>query len=67
MYEIAVLTKRVEKEFYKMLNSRPTIAEKLEKLKQEPRRALEAHKLKGKWEGFWSCYLGGDIRLIVFV
>ncbi len=43
---------------------RPGIAEKLDKLKQDPRGALEAHKLKGKWEGFWSCYLGWDIRLM---
>ena len=40
------------------------IAAKLEKLKNEPRRELDAHKLKGKLEGKWSCSLGYDIRMV---
>jgi len=36
----------------------------LQRLKNDPRRELDAHKLKGKLEGKWSCWLGGDLRLI---
>jgi len=56
MYRITICTKRAQREFEKVLLLRSSITEKLERLKQDPRKALEAHKLKGKWEGFWSCY-----------
>ena len=36
----------------------------MQRLKNDPRRELDAHKLKGKLEGKWSCCLGGDLRLI---
>ncbi len=55
---------KAEKQFYDVLNSRQGIPEKLEKLKQNPRKELDAHKLKGKLEGKWSCSLGSDIRMI---
>lgn len=38
--------------------------EKMERLKQNPRMELDAHKLKGKLEGKWSCSLGWDVRMI---
>ena len=64
MYKITTRSKKAEKQFYEVLSSRPTISEKLELLKQEPRKVLDAHKLKGKLEGKWSCSLGWDIRLV---
>ena len=64
MYKITTRSKKAEKQFYEVLSSRQGIAEKLEKLKQNPRRELDAHKLKGKLEGKWSCSLGSDIRMI---
>lgn len=64
MYKITTRSKKAEKQFYEILNAREGIPEKLEKLKQDPRREIDAHKLKGKLEGKWSCYLGGDIRLV---
>jgi len=36
----------------------------LEKLKENPRKELGAHKLKGKLGKKWSCSLGADIRMI---
>ncbi len=30
----------------------------------EPRNELDAHKLKGRLEGKWSCSLGYDIRMV---
>lgn len=64
MYKITTRSRKAEKQFYEVLCSREGIPLKLEKLKENPRRELNAHPLKGKLEGKWSCYLGGDIRLI---
>ena len=49
MYEITTRTKRVEKQYDKFVNEK--IEEKLEILKQDPRRKLGAHKLKGNLNG----------------
>ena len=64
MYKLTTRSKKAEKQFYEILNSRKSITEKLEKLKEDPRKYLAAHKLKGKLEGKWSCSLGYDIRMI---
>ena len=64
MYKLTTRSKRAEKQFYDVLNSREGIAEKLEKLKLNPRQELDAHKLRGKLEGKWSCSLGWDIRMV---
>lgn len=64
MYKFTTRSKKAEKLFYKVLNLRDGISEKLEKLRIDPRKRLNAHKLKGKLSGKWSCYLGGDIRLV---
>ena len=64
MYKITTRSKKAEKQFYEVLNSRQGIPDKLEKLKEYPRKELDAHKLKGKLQGKWSCSLGGDIRMI---
>lgn len=52
------------KQFYNYLHSRKGLPSKLEKLKDNPRKVLDAHKLKGKLEGKWSCSLGADIRMV---
>ena len=31
---------------------------------ENPRNELDAHKLKGKLQGKWSCSLGYDIRMV---
>ena len=64
MYKFTTRSKKAEKQFYQILNLRGDIPSKLERLKNDPRRELDAHKLKGKLEGKWSCYLGGNIRLV---
>ena len=64
MYKLTTRSKKAEKQFYKFLYSRQGINEKLEKLKEDPRKELDAHKLKGKLKGKWSCSLGGDIRMV---
>ena len=64
MYKLTTRSRKAEKQFYNVLNSREGISEKLEKLKINPRRELDAHKLRGKLEGKWSCSLGYDIRMV---
>ena len=64
MYKFATRSKKAEKQFYEFVNLRKSVSEKLEKLKEDPRKHLDAHKLKGKLEGKWSCSLGYDIRMV---
>ena len=64
MYKFTTRSKKAEKQFYEILNSREGIKNKLEILKNDPRGQFSAHKLKGKLKGKWSCYLGSDIRLV---
>ena len=64
MYKITTRSKKAEKQYYQYLNSRQDIPEKLERLKENPRKELDAHKLKGKLKGKWSCSLGSDLRMV---
>ena len=64
MYKLTTRSRRAEKQFYDIVNSREGISEKLEKLKRYPRKELDAHKLRGNLEGKWSCSLGADIRMV---
>jgi len=57
MYQFATRSKKAEKQFYQLLQSRSVIREKLKELQKDPRRETGAHKLKGKLEGKWSCDL----------
>jgi len=64
MYNITTRSQRAEKQFREALYSRPGISQKLENFRLDPRRHLDAHKLKGKLDGKWSCSLGWDLRMI---
>jgi len=64
MYKFTTRSKKAEKQFYAALSSRSDVKEKLQRLKINPRKELDAHKLKGKLDGKWSCWLGADLRLI---
>ncbi len=64
MYKITTRSQKAEKQFYEILKSSHNVREKLEKLKLDPRRALDAHKLKGKLDGKWACSLGYDLRFV---
>ena len=64
MYKLTTRSKKAEKQFYDLLNSRKDTVAKLQKLMAEPRKGLDAHKLKGKLEGKWSCSLGYDVRMV---
>ena len=45
------------------LSLRKDIKNKLEKLKNNPKKELDAHKLYGRLKGKWSCWLGSNIRI----
>ena len=64
MHKLTTRSKKAEKQFYEVLSSREAIRTKLEMLRNDPRGQFNAHKLKGKLEGKWSCYLGYDIRMV---
>ena len=62
MYRITTRGKKAEKQFYQFLDE--SISKKLEILKQNPRKRLGAHKLKGKLKDKWSCWFRKDLRMI---
>ena len=64
MYEITAVSKRVEKQLSEVLQTYYFTYEKLEKIRSDPRRELDAHKLKGKLRGLWACSFGYDLRMI---
>ncbi|MDD9952704.1 MAG: type II toxin-antitoxin system mRNA interferase toxin, RelE/StbE family [Candidatus Woesearchaeota archaeon] len=64
MYALTTRSKKAEKQFYKLLETRSSIRKKLQQLQEHPRSAIGAHKLKGKLAGKWSADLGADIRLV---
>ncbi len=64
MYSFVILSRKVEKRLQRIISERDDVEGKLRRLKENPREELDAHKLKGDLDGKWSCWLGGDIRLI---
>jgi addiction module RelE/StbE family toxin len=64
MYNIYTANSKTEKILKKYLKYRPEIRNKLNKLKENPRRNIGAHPLHGKLKGKWSCWFGSDIRAI---
>ena len=64
VYKITTRSRKAEKQFYAVFHSQQGVSLKLQKLQQNPRRELDAHKLKGKLAGKWSCWLGSDLRMV---
>ena len=62
MYKIVTKSRKAEKQFLIHVNEK--IKEKLELLKENPRKYLDAHQLHGKMEGLWSCWFGANVRMI---
>jgi len=67
MYSIYTANSKTEKRLGEYVSFRQDIKEKLERLKQEPRKANSAHQLHGRLKGKWSCWLGSNIRLIYII
>ena len=67
MYDVHPANKRVEKTLQELISSRNDILDKLRRLKEDPRRALDAHPLHGPLKGKWSCWLGYNLRMIYVI
>ncbi len=64
MYEIYIANRKTEKKLQEYLQLRADIPGKLDRLKLDPRKELDAHPLHGRLAGKWSCWLGSNIRMI---
>ena len=64
MYKLVTANKRVRKFLQIYLSRRSDLAEKLDRLRSNPKRELGAHPLHGRLKGKWSCWLGENIRMI---
>ena len=64
MYKIQIANNKVEKRLLEYIELRNDIKGKLDRLKLNPRRELDAHPLHGKLFGKWSCWLGSNIRIV---
>ena len=64
MYELKTYNKKVKKKLEEYIYKRLGIKNKLEMLRQNPRRNCGAHPLHGRLAGKWACWLGSNIRLI---
>ena len=64
MYEFFIANSKTEKLLRDYINQRGDIKNKLNKLKENPRKENGAHPLHGRLDGKWACWLGSNIRLI---
>ena len=67
MYEIFTASSKTEKELKKYISLQPKIKNRLDKLKENPRRNIGAHQLHGKLKGKWACWLGSNLRVIYII
>jgi len=63
MYELLTRNKKVEKTLKEYISLRGGIKDKLDRLRQNPRRECGAHPLHGLLKGKWACWLGSNIRM----
>jgi len=64
MYDLFTAGHRTEKRLQLYLAQRRDIQPKLESVRRDPRHACDAHPLHGRLQGKWSCWLGGNIRMV---
>ena len=64
MYKIFTANTKTEKNLLRYISLRQDIKEKLERLKESPRKSNGAHPLHGRLDGKWACWLGSNIRVI---
>ncbi|MFH1801911.1 MAG: type II toxin-antitoxin system mRNA interferase toxin, RelE/StbE family [archaeon] len=64
MYKIHTANSRAEKRLQNYMRVRSDVREKLDRLRQNPKKELGAHPLHGKLAGKWGCWLGSNIRII---
>lgn len=64
MYTLLIANDKAEKRLREYIQQREDIKNKLDRLKTDPRRELDAHPLHGRLDGKWSCWLGSNLRMI---
>ena len=64
MYEIVTRNQKVKQKLGDYISMRPGIKERLNRLKQNPRRECGAHPLHGRLSGKWACWLGSNMRMV---
>jgi addiction module RelE/StbE family toxin len=64
MYTIYTANTKTEKRLLEYLSLRQDIKDKLNRLRESPRKANGAHPLYGRLDGKWACWLGSNIRII---
>lgn len=69
MYTLETSTSKIEKRLRNFIQEYPAIRNKLKRLQQDPRKAINAHPLHGEFEGLWSCHLSRnpDIIIVYFI
>lgn len=64
MYKLFTANSKTRKRLRNYLNARKSIANMLDRLRQNPMTELGAHRLHGRLKGKWGCWLGANIRMI---
>lgn len=67
MYIISIPNKKVRSQLEDYIKQRNSIKEKLNLLRDNPRKNCGAHSLKGKLQGKWACWLGSNIRAMYLI
>ncbi len=69
MYSFQTSTRKTEKRLKEFIKKYPALKEKLKRLQENPRKAIDAHPLHGEFQGLWSCHLSKnpDIVLVYFI
>lgn len=67
MYKLFTANSKTEKILQEYLSSRGDIEDKLDRLKENPYKANRAHKLHGKLDDKWACWLGSNVRIIYVI
>lgn len=63
-YEIFTANSKTKKLLRKYISLNPKIKNKLDRLKQNPRKEIGAHPLYGKLKGKFACWFASNIRAI---
>ncbi len=64
MYRIRTASSKTEKILKKQISKKPDIKNRLDRLKENPRKNSGAHPLHGKLKGKWACWLGSNLRAV---
>jgi len=67
MYSLFTENSKTEKRLREYIISRKDIKDKLDRLKENPRKANGAHQLHGKLIGKWAYWLGSNIRIVYII